>query len=155
MTSLRDQLLLTGPRGAPRRTENVEVGRVRRLAAISVVALIVAACASPSPSVPVSPSAPPALALPTVGSFLGACAGIGLVDATLNGDPADPRIAWLDRRGYSRKDIVFPPGFTARFAPSLEVLDAAGNVVARAGDRIDGGCVTGSGGNDPLLVLWP
>lgn len=129
---------------------------MRRLAVVSVLALIVTACASPSPSAPVSPRAPSAPALPTVGDWLsGACAGIGLVDATLNGDPADPRIAWLDLKGYGRREIVFPPFYTARFVPSLEVLDEADHVVARAGDRIDGGCVTGSDGNDPLLILWP
>jgi hypothetical protein len=136
---------------------------MRRLAAISVLAVIVAACASPSPSPPpapsvspspVSPSAPQALTVPTV-RWLSACRGIGLADATLTGDPADPRIAWLDLAGHGRRDVVFPPAFTARFVPSLEVLDEAGRVVARAGDRIADGCLTGSGVSDPLLILRP
>ena len=131
---------------------------MRRLAAVSILTVIVVACASPTPSpfrsATVSPGAPPAVKLPTL-EWVSACAGIGLVDAVLNGDPADPRVAWLDLGGHGRREIVFPPGYTARFAPSLEVLDDAGHVVARAEDRIAGGCVTGSGIADPLLVLSP
>ncbi len=135
---------------------------MRRPAAVWVVAMIVAACASPSPSAPVStsaspallsPSAPPAVLMPTARVWLSdACIGVGLVGATLNGDPTDPRIAWLDLEGEGRREIVFPPGYTVRFTPTLEVLDDAGQVVARAGERIDGGCLTGSL-DDPLLIL--
>jgi hypothetical protein len=135
---------------------------VRRLAMVSVLALVAAACASPVPTpLPPQPSVPSVewigLPLPTGPSlqrvtFLGACTGIGLVGATLNGDPEDPRVAWLDVQGSGRREIVFPPNFTARFAPRLEVLDGSGAVVARAGDPIDGGCLTGSL-NDPLLIL--
>jgi hypothetical protein len=70
--------------------------------------------------------------------------------AELAGDPNDPRVAWIVSRG-KRVDVVFPYGFSARFAPNLEVLDATGVVVARAADRIDGGCMTGG----PMLILLP
>ena len=78
-----------------------------------------------------------------------ACAGVG-TEAVLAGDANDPRVAWLVSSG-KRVDVVFPFGFRARFAPNLEVLNDSGVVVARAGDRIDGGCVTAG----PLLILWP
>lgn len=135
---------------------------MRGLAVVAFVAMIVAACASPSPSAPVSPSAlpahvppsaPPVVLLPTTRVWLSdACIGVGLVDATLSGDPADSPIAWLDLEGGGRREIVFPPGYTVRFTPTLEVVDDGGQVVARAGDRIDGGCLTGSI-DDPLLIL--
>lgn len=79
----------------------------------------------------------------------GGCAGVG-TEAVLTGDPHDPRVAWLISGG-TRVDVVFPEGFTARFTPALEVLDASGAVVAHAGDRIDGYCVTGG----PPLLMWP
>jgi hypothetical protein len=88
------------------------------------------------------------LVLPTLdtrGSF--PCAGVG-TEAVLAGDPGDPQVAWIVSRG-TRVDVVFPYGFSARFAPNLEILDAAGAVVARSGDRIDGGCVTAG----PMLIL--
>jgi hypothetical protein len=75
----------------------------------------------------------------------------------LTGDAHDPRVAWLENDfATGRTEIVFPPGFTARFSPRLEILNAAGLVVARAGDHIDGGCLTGLPSLDgPLLVLGP
>ena len=95
---------------------------------------------------------------PTPTAFLGmvplptldmaVCAGVGL-DATLTGDPADPRFAWLVSGG-ERIDVVFPVGFTARFTPKLEVLDAHGVVVAQEGTHINGGCDAG----DYQLILY-
>jgi len=87
--------------------------------------------------------------LPTVPSAEVACAGISL-NATLAGDPSDPRLAWLVQPGGKRIDVVWPPGFTARFVPTLEILDAAGTVVFRAGDPIDGGCT-----GDRYLLIEP
>ncbi len=72
-----------------------------------------------------------------------ACAGVGLA-MVLRGDASDPAVAWLvpfDRAG--RKDVLWPAGYRARFAPTLEVLDTKGVVVARDGDFIDGACVAG------------
>jgi hypothetical protein len=118
-----------------------------RLGAGFLLVALVGCNATPSPA----PSEQPGtLALPTVDTraFKG-CAGVG-VEAELAGDAKDPRIAWLVSNG-KRMDVVFPFGFRARFAPSLEVLNASGAVVARDGDHIDGGCVTAG----PLLILWP
>jgi hypothetical protein len=46
-----------------------------------------------------------------------------------------------------------PPGFTARFTPQLEVLNANGDVVAREGTGVTGGCMAGPGPNALLLIL--
>jgi hypothetical protein len=74
------------------------------------------------------------------------CAGVGL-EATLHGDPSDPRIAWLENRigvpdGTTgrRMDVVWPAGFRARFTPKLEVLNGLGQVVLREGDMVGGAC---------------
>lgn len=123
--------------------------RVVALAAL----LLIGGCSSPAPSP--SPKPTGVFALPTVDtSSWDACAGIGILDAHLTGNPSDPRVAWLDG-GFGRKEIVVPLRFTARFEPELEILDQTGVVVAREGDIVDGGCVTGSGANSPLLILWP
>jgi len=95
------------------------------------------------------------MALPSVDTEgWSACAGVGLEGAVLTGDPRDPRVAWLVESGV-RRDVVFPSWLGARFAPDLEVVDPGGRVLARAGDHIDGGCVTGEVGTAPLLILWP
>ena len=108
---------------------------------VGAIALLLAACgAMPTPSLPTfSQENPP-------------CAGVG-TDATLTGSPTDPRLAWMVDPQGGRHEIVWPQGFTARFDPELAVLDASGTVVYRAGDKIDGGCVTGSG--NTLLILLP
>ncbi len=96
-----------------------------------------------------------AVALPTLTTDNGTCPSVGL-NVTLFGDAADPRVTWLVRDDGSRQDIIWPPGFTARFSPKLEVLDASGSVVFRGGDRIDGGCTAGPP-DDPakLLIIRP
>jgi hypothetical protein len=71
------------------------------------------------------------------------CAGIA-VDALLHGGLTDPGVTWLDDAALGHLDLVWPPGYTARFVPSLEVLDAAGKVVFRGGQHITGVCTTGT-----------
>jgi hypothetical protein len=62
-------------------------------------------------------------------------------------------VTWLKSPASGgRIDVVFPPGFAARFTPNLEILNAVGQVVAHEGDPVDGGCSLGGG---TLLVLWP
>jgi hypothetical protein len=111
---------------------------------------------SPSAATTAPPSlalgSPQVFALPTVQAGK-LCAGIGLIGATLTGSPSDVRVAWLKSPAPGgRIDIVFPAAFTARFAPALEILDAAGHIVAREGQPVDGGCVLGSP-DQPLLVF--
>lgn len=130
---------------------------------------IVGACASFSPpilspavqtvmraaTVPTAPSIQIALplspAIRTVDPSGGACAGVGIAGGTLRGDAHDPRVAWLDIQDVGTKGVLFPTGYTARFTPSLEVLDASGLVKFRAGDAITEGCVWGQ----DLLIGWP
>ena len=114
--------------------------------------MLVAACSiSPAPT----GSSWPIVALPTLQWDTGACRGVGL-EATLVGDPADPRIVWLTDAEGRRRDLIWPPGYTARFAPELQVIDRSGTVVFVGGERIDGGCTAG-GVDDPgnLLLIRP
>jgi hypothetical protein len=135
----------------------------RRLGVLAVGAIltstIIAGCATSAPTQTSMPTATLAAtpsgvlyALP-VGDTGVACAGVGLEEATLTGDPSDPRVAWLTSP-WGRRDVLFPRGFTARFSPRLEVLNTLGDVVAREGTVITGGCVT-TGNGGPLLILWP
>ena len=111
-----------------------------RWPALAVAVLVVAgACAVPRP-------------LPTVESFSGACRGVGL-DARVTGNPSDPRLAWLVAGDdQARRDVLWPPGYTARFTPRLEILNENGAVVFRDGDPVTGGCVTGPNAQGPLLI---
>lgn len=75
------------------------------------------------------------------------CAGAGFGNRVeLRGSPDDPRLAW-GSRGNQRLELVWPEGYSARFVPTLEVLDDAGKVIARDGDRITGGCLLGDEGD--------
>jgi hypothetical protein len=94
--------------------------------------------------------------LPTVEevAFSDVCAGIGLEGFHLTGDPSDARVAWLVSETGGRRNVLFPPGLQARFVPTLEIVSSDGVVVAREGDRVYGGCVTGRPGPDDLLVIF-
>jgi hypothetical protein len=116
---------------------------MKRAQLVLTMAFLLAACrATPSPSLPTLPGV-------TEDS---PCAGMG-TEATLVGSRTDPRLAWLVDLHGGRHEAVWPQGFTARFDPNLAVLDASGRVVYRAGDKIDGGCVTGA--ENTLLILPP
>lgn len=117
--------------------------KFRAVVGTTLFALSLAACAGKGA---VSSSE---FALPTVPSAVSsACRGVGL-RATLHGDPSDPRIAWVVYDGGGRRDVIWPTGYRARFAPRLEVLDTDGRVVLGEGDRIEGACVT----DDPNVLL--
>jgi hypothetical protein len=81
-----------------------------------------------------------------------ACSGIGTPGAKLAGDARDPRVAWLVLSNGETRPAVFPDTLSIRFAPEIQVVDGAGDVVLRAGQAVDGAC-GGDGG--PLLILWP
>lgn len=92
--------------------------------------------------------------LRTLATDDGGCRGVGF-DATLVGDSNDPRVAWLATAGGNSADIIWPPGFSARFDPALKVLDASGTVVYKAGDKITGGCTAPADSLGEVLVIRP
>jgi hypothetical protein len=90
-----------------------------------------------------------------VAQFPNACRGVGL-DALLVGDPQDERIAWLETSDGRTIRLVWPPGYVARFNSHLTVLDAAGQIVFREGDRVSGGCVKGPPEDPgPVVLIRP
>jgi hypothetical protein len=61
---------------------------------------------------------------------------LGSLEGTIHGDRwAEPHV-WVDVDGRAREEIIWPAGYSARFMPSLLLLDADGTVVAREGDRV-------------------
>jgi hypothetical protein len=68
------------------------------------------------------------------------CAGTG-IDAVLHGSPGDPPSTWIihvvDGR---REEVVWPPGYSARFDPGLLLFDEAGILVGRDGTHVIGRC---------------
>jgi hypothetical protein len=128
--------------------------KMRLAVGLALSAVLVVGCQTRLPAPTATPSG--MLALPTIDtSEWDACAGVGIDGgARLDGDPNDVRVAWLIQSGQ-RRDVVFPQGLAARFTPALEIVNARGVVVARAGDEVVGGCVVGDPPNTPLLILWP
>lgn len=114
----------------------------RRVFMIGCLLLVTSVCACGTNEVP-TPSSQALISLPTHSGAPG-CRDVG-VDAVLAGAPGDPRVAWLEtlppRGAATRVDIAWPPGSRARFAPGLEVVNATGQVVMRAGDRVTSACV--------------
>lgn len=138
------------------RRMHVRVASPRIVTLTLLAPFMLAACLefgyNPTPSIDLKASSadatipPGEIALPAgrpaVSGTPPACAGVGL-EAVLRGDSHDPRIAWLmDTTSGTRLDVTWPPGYRARFAPKLEVLDESGTVVLRDGDPITGACVT-------------
>jgi hypothetical protein len=107
---------------------------------------------STTASSPAESGVPP-ISLPNWGDrWNGYCGGTG-TDATLRGDPLDPAVTWLDPNpGFDwmgepwRHYVTWPPGFTARFTPRLEVIDPIGQVVMREGDHVEGSCLGSDAG---------
>ena len=89
--------------------------------------------------------------LPVAG-FPNNCRGVGLDGATLAGSALDPSVTWVVMANGTRIDLVWPPGYRARFTPDLEVLNATNEVVFRQGDPVEGGCAKGPA-DDPTRVL--
>ncbi|HET7829191.1 MAG TPA: hypothetical protein VFL03_06515 [Candidatus Limnocylindrales bacterium] len=77
-----------------------------------------------------------------------ACAGVGM-QAFLHGSPTDPRAAWVVSITGEEIDVLFPPGYTARFTPSLQVVDRTGAIAMEEGDYVYGACVVG---DDSLMI---
>lgn len=92
--------------------------------------------------------------LRTLATDSGGCRGVGF-DATLAGSADDARVAWLASASGDTADIIWPPGFTARFDPGLQILDASGAVAYKAGDKISGGCTAPADSRGEVLVIRP
>ena len=104
--------------------------RLRRWAIVLWVVFLLVGCTSTTTAVP----------LPTDPLWKGGCRGVG-TDLVIHGSATDPHVTWatsLD--GSRRSEILWPVGYTAHFAPTLQVLDETGKVVAREGDRLIGAC---------------
>jgi hypothetical protein len=123
-----------------------------RSAAAMVAAVAIAACGGGPLPLPTRQTG--LLALPSISIYGEGCPGVGLGDdAVLAGNPDDPRVAWVEQQlTHGRVEVVFPSSLGARFTPALEIVDPSGEVIARAGDHIAGGC---GGGGGPVLILWP
>jgi hypothetical protein len=126
---------------------------------IALAAVFSACTSNPAPTAPgparslpnevswtIAPLTPGELGLATEppASVSLACGGVGL-DAIVAGEPTDPDLVWLvnqwpGSKSINRTDVVWPPGYRARFGPGLVVLDASDTVRLRAGDRVGGAC---------------
>lgn len=69
-----------------------------------------------------------------------------MTDVRLRGSTSDARLVWAMSDRRRRMELAWPNGFSARFGPSLEVLDGQGDVVAREGDPVTDGCLTAEDG---------
>lgn len=101
------------------------------LAAIAATSLMSCESAYAPPQVPTLSNGKPVL-----------CAGGSYAERVeLHGSPNDLALTWLmfSSDGH-RLNVVWPPGYRARFAPTLAVLDPSGNIVAVEGQRVEGGC---------------
>lgn len=74
------------------------------------------------------------------------CSGGGMTDVRLRGSASDARLVWAMSDRGRRMELAWPNGFSARFVPSLEVLDDHGDVFAREGDPVTDGCLTAEDG---------
>jgi len=68
------------------------------------------------------------------------------LQGVLAGDPADPRLLWLQAQG-SRIDINWPRGFTVRFGQPTELIAPDGTNVAKVGDQLQLGGGYGPNGD--------
>jgi hypothetical protein len=114
-------------------------GPIRLAAAFWLVALLVAACTAHS----VTSTGPDGFRTFAVvrnadGSSV-ACAAFGLtnpVAGILGGQAGAREPVWLRASDGRHVSVVWPAGFTVRFAPDAAIYTEKGRLVGRAGDRI-------------------
>lgn len=76
------------------------------------------------------------IALPHPSFPAGECYGTYLEGAYLAGEANDSSVAWVSSAVGQRVNVLWPDGYTARFAPSVELVGPIGQFVARAGDEL-------------------
>jgi hypothetical protein len=130
---------------------------VRGFTGLLLLAFLVGCSSAPSESASRVPTQLPTLApgeipLPTfleeVDGHPQLCAGSWYTsDVTVHGSPDDPALTWIVFAvdGH-RENLLWPPGYRARFTPTLEVLDPFGRVYAREGDPAHDHCPMLPGG---------
>lgn len=69
------------------------------------------------------------------------CSGALWSGLVLAGAPWELPAAWVVDDEGRRSEITWPEGYWARFLPDLEVVDAAGATILRAGDQVRRACV--------------
>lgn len=81
------------------------------------------------------------IALPAADTRV-SCAGSEYVEpVTLHGSADDPAVTWIFfERSRLRQNVRWPMGYSARFAPALEIYNTSRERVAVEGDRVVGGC---------------
>jgi len=130
------------------------VGRRFRIALI-VLALVALGCDNPSASGPIELPLPTTRAEPPPPDVIAGCSSV-LEPAVLHGNATLEPATWLIRMDDgTRRDIVWPGGFRARFAPHLEVVDETGSVVTGEGDCLQGGCMVGDAAAILLVPPYP
>ena len=114
--------------------------KVRHLVRLVLVGGLVVGCTT----LPTSPRNLPGTPLPAYPSIIPSatflCGGGKFVPSLvgrLHGDSQDPQLVWLVADSGTRIDILWPPGFSVRFEPRLELLDDAGQLVGISGQEID------------------
>jgi hypothetical protein len=114
--------------------------RLRTSVTFALLAAALTGCASePWPGVSFRPLASGEVPLRTVEPKW-TCAGTAF-DAVLHGSPGDPPSTWITYVVNGRREeVIWPPGYSARFHPTLLVFDEAGILVAREGTHVLGGC---------------
>ena len=136
---------------------------MRKLVWASLTVAFVAGCGAvlppPTPAPTARPTARPLgpgeFAVPVelwrpINGMPVACAGVGYEgEYRLHGARTDPRFVWMTFPDGTRHELAWPLGYSARFSPELELLDERGQIVAREGSLLTGGCETPQSG-----VLW-
>ena len=127
----------------------LRIDRRARLFAIVIFAVAIAGCGAGTTQTSTRQLGPGETWLPLAdfsnGSLL--CAGGGFIgDYRLHGDASDPRLAWMVEPDGTRTELGWPSGWSARFAPGLEILDDQGVVRAHEASLVEGGCETAKRG---------
>lgn len=94
----------------------------------------------------IPPDAPPAV--------VATCGGMALEDAVVHGQAEAVDPVWFERvkQPPVATQVRRPAGFTARFTPRLEIVDADGVIVAREGDTVTK--IGGQMGADGRFEIW-